>query len=212
MTVPTANRVVLSMGSVFILVVILPALANGNGKSKDGRNPNSYKNTGQFVLQLITRKPQENGIEKGKKRQHNGVVYFPKYKEFVFHVYKDKARFRKFRHSGLPLINRAILPELHAFAVDDSFLLLVNPRLGRRFPGKISVDLPAFSNKHMKGATKRGEVLVTAYFHRKYFAINGDSKWYDPVWAVRSNLPPTDRAHSTTSMQNKRSSGARGAP
>jgi hypothetical protein len=142
MTVPTANRVVLSMGSVFILVIIFPALANGNGKSKDGRNPNSYKNTGQFVLQLITRKPQEHGIEKGKKRQHNGVVYFPKYKEFVFHVYKDKVWFRKFRHSGLPFTYRANLSELCARAVVDSLLLNNNPRLGRRFPGKIPVDYP----------------------------------------------------------------------
>jgi hypothetical protein len=141
MTVPTANRVVLSMGSVFILVIIFPALANGNGKSKDGRNPNSYKNTGQFVLQLITRKPQKNGIEKGKKRQHNGVVYFPEFKEFVLHDSRDKARFRKFRHSGLPLINRAILPELHAFAVDDSFTLNYNnAQTIRRFqehPGRV---------------------------------------------------------------------------
>lgn len=123
MTVPTANRVVLSMGSVFVLVIIFPALANSNGKSKDGWHPNSYKNTSQFIFQLFARKPQKNGIEKGKKRQHNGVVYFPEFKEFVLHDSKDKARFRKFRHSGLPLIKRAILPELHAFAVDDSFTL-----------------------------------------------------------------------------------------
>ena len=146
MTDPTANRVVLSMGSVLILVVILPALANGNGKSKDGRNPNSYKNAGQFVLQLITRKPQENGIEKGKKRQHNGVVYFPKFKEFVLHVNKVKVWFRKFRHPALPFTYRAILSELLVRAVVDYLInTLINPRLGRRFPGKIPVDLFAFN-------------------------------------------------------------------